>query len=340
MMPLSPLAAKVRNWLMNEQLAAQKLVVAVSGGPDSVCLAHILWTWARESAFPALCLAHFNHGWRGAESDADQAFVESLYTGWRVQCPTLELRLGNSKSSSPVPLESGNRENAAREMRYAWLAEVARRQDFPCVLTGHTADDQAETVVHRMLRGSGLKGLRGIAPRRTLESGVELARPLLEATRAEVLDYLNIVAQGFRVDSSNQDLQFTRNRIRHELLPLLARDYNPGVVAVLGRLAQQAREIFEELERQTEEHRSRLELPRAGKTIVLDRRRCRETSSYFIREMLRLIWTRENWPLDAVGFDGWNQAAQVVLGERSAVQLPGGITLRLQERVVQIQPPF
>src|SRR5207245_2885635 len=108
--------------------------------------------------------------------------------------------------------------------------------------TGHTADDQAETVLHRLLRGTGLHGLGGIPARRDLAAGIEVVRPLLGTSRAEVLAYLQAEKQAFRQDSSNADLGFTRNRIRHELLPDLAR-YNPAIVSLLCRLADQAHEV-------------------------------------------------------------------------------------------------
>src|SRR5262249_34799970 len=141
-----------------------------------------------------------------------------------------------------------NRESHARQERYAWLSGMAAILGLPCVATGHTADDQAETMLHRLLRGTGIQGLRGIAARRPLIAGVELIRPLLTVRRADVLAFLAELGQPFREDSSNCDVDLTRNRIRHELLPLLARDYNPGVVDVLARLAGQAEEVHEVLD--------------------------------------------------------------------------------------------
>src|SRR5207237_1638397 len=121
-------------------------------------------------------------------------------------------------------------------LRYRWLAETAREVGARWVATGHTADDQAETVLHRLLRGTGLQGLRGIAARRDLEPGVGVVRPLLQTTRGEVIAYLDGLGHPYRVDATNSDLSYTRNRIRAELLPLLAARYNPAVVRVLARL--------------------------------------------------------------------------------------------------------
>src|SRR5439155_1463745 len=126
-----------------------------------------------------------------------------------------------------------NLEAVARELRYDWLMRVAGEAGASFVATGHTADDQAETVMHHLLRGTGLRGLTGIAPRRLLAPQVELIRPLLEVQRTEVLSFLDERKQPYRHDRSNLNLGFTRNRIRHELLPNLADKYNPAVVACL-----------------------------------------------------------------------------------------------------------
>ena len=157
-------------------------------------------------------------------------------------------------------------------MRYEWLVTVARENSVRWIATGHTADDQAETVLHRLIRGCGLKGLRSIAAKRSLTPDVGLVRPLLDTTRAEVLGYLESEGQTFCRDSSNLDMRFTRNRIRHKLLPLLQRRYNPGIVKLLNRLAKQADETFGIDEARARELLLAAEHTRAGRTLVLDRR--------------------------------------------------------------------
>src|SRR5262249_47560503 len=126
-----------------------------------------------------------------------------------------------------------NLESSGRQTRYEWLTEIARREGACWVATGHTTDDQAETVLHRLGRGTGLQGLGGIPPRRELAPGIELIRPLLNTSRAQVRSYLQDSRQSFCTDASNMDLSFTRNRIRQELLPVLAKDFNPEIVSVL-----------------------------------------------------------------------------------------------------------
>jgi tRNA(Ile)-lysidine synthase len=248
----------------------------------------------------------------------------------------LSLRCERRDVGAIVRIKGGNLEAVARRERYCWLAEVASSAGVAFVATGHTADDQAETVLFRLLRGSGLQGLRGIAPRRELAPGVELVRPLLNVTRREVLEYLRDLSQWFREDSSNADLRFARNRIRHELLPALEGQYNLDLRSALVHLAEQAAQMFADVEAQALAALSEAELPRAGNMLILDRARLSKLSRNLLREMLRQIWQRENWPRDRMRFEEWDRLAGVALGEASALDLPEGIHARCTERVVQI----
>jgi tRNA(Ile)-lysidine synthase len=204
------------------------------------------------------------------------------------------------------------------------------------VATGHTADDQAETVLDRLLRGTGLKGLRSIAARRPLTAGVEVVRPLLRATRAEVLAFLTDRGQAFCEDWSNADLRFTRNRIRHELLPQMAEHYNPAIVSVLCRLAEQADDVYRDVEDRARRLLALADLPRAGSVLVFDRNRLTGESRLLVRELFRLVWQREGWPAGDMTFADWDRVAAVALGEVTAVDLPGRIRVQCRERVVQI----
>jgi tRNA(Ile)-lysidine synthase len=312
------------------------MVVAVSGGPDSVALVRGLL------AVPALAgqrlvLAHLNHLLRGRDSDADEAFVHGFLETLRSQGhDRLTLHTGRSDVAAQARAERGNLESVARRVRYAWLAEVARREGVPWVATGHTADDQAETVLHRLLRGTGPKGLRGIAARRALVPGVELVRPLLRVTRAEVLAYLASLGQTFREDASNEDRRYMRNRIRHELLPYLAEHYNPAIVAVLCRLAEGACELYQGYEADAAALLAAAEKPRAGDGVVLDRGCLARSPRHLVREVFRLIWAREGWPQGRMSFAAWDRLADVSSGTVRAVDLPGGVRARCRERVVLV----
>jgi tRNA(Ile)-lysidine synthase len=223
-------------------------------------------------------------------------------------------------------------------VRYRWLADVAREGGARWVATGHTADDQAETVLHRLLRGTGLQGLRGIASRRQLEPGGGVVRPLLETTRSEIIAYLGELHQPYREDSTNHDLSYTRNRIRLELLPYLAERYNPAVATALARLADQADEVFRDEEEAAVSLLSAAELPRAGTTLVFDRARLAAAPRRLLRAALRFAWAREGWPLDAMSYDAWDRLAGLVHDESGGLDLPGRIRGRLRGQVLQLGP--
>jgi tRNA(Ile)-lysidine synthase len=316
--------------------ADRGLVVAVSGGADSVALLRALVEVRPAGA--ALVVAHLHHCLRGAESDADEAFVTELHRSLMADVPNLELCVTRLDVAAESRRAGANLEATARRLRYRWLAEVARQCGLAWIATGHTASDQAETVLHRLLRGTGLSGLRGIAARRTLEPGMGVVRPLLRATRADIIAALRSLGQTWREDSSNRDTRYTRNRIRHELLPHLAEHYNPAIERVLGRLAEQAAKAFGEEERQAKELLREAELPRAGALVILDRGRLATAPRRLVRAVFRLIWEREGWPRGAMDFDHWDRLGGVAAGEVSGADLPGKIHAQLRERIVQIGP--
>jgi tRNA(Ile)-lysidine synthase len=308
------------------------LVAAVSGGPDSVALVRALVA-ARASP---LVLAHLNHQLRGADSDADERFVADLHAALRAAGAELHLVSARLDVAEQARSAGANLEAHARQVRYRWLAEVARAHGLRWVATGHTASDQAETVLHHLLRGTGLAGLRGIASRRLLAPGVEVVRPLLGVTRAEVLAYLGELGQSYREDASNADLQRTRNRIRHELLPHLAERYNPRVAEVLGRLARQADEVCRAEEAEAEALLRAAELPRAGARVVLDAARLAAAPRRLVRAALRSVWAREGWPLGGMSYEVWERLADLAGAGQGASDLPGGVHARRRGRVLQL----
>lgn len=331
------LARLARECLRSLPEASAGVVVAVSGGADSVALLRAL-VEARDVAAPVpLLIAHLNHQLRGEESNRDEEFVASL----RDQLvsagrPHVSLAQARLDVAGLARAESENLEAVARRERYRWLAEVARTNSARWIATGHTANDQAETVLHRLMRGTGLRGLRGIACRRPLGPGVSVVRPLLQATRAEILDYLHGLSQPYREDASNRDPRFTRNRIRHDLLPQLARDYNPAIVDVLARLARQADDVYRFEEAAALALLAEAERPRAGDRLVFDHQTLLAASRHRVREMFRQVWEREGWPVGRMDQASWERVADVALGVINAVDLPGGLHARHRERVVQI----
>ena len=216
-------------------------VVGLSGGPDSVCLLDLLALMAERGDISVrLHAAHLNHGLRAAESDEDEHFVRELATRTRVPL-AVERRDVHAAHANG----RGSLEEVARRERYSFLASVARKVRAEAVAVGHNADDQVETVLHRLVRGTGIKGIRGMAPARPIEPGsdVRLIRPLLRARRSDILEHLAERGLSFREDSSNRDSTFMRNRIRHELLPLLESNYNPAFGQALLRLSRSAVDV-------------------------------------------------------------------------------------------------
>jgi tRNA(Ile)-lysidine synthase len=297
--------------------------VAVSGGADSVALLR-----AVHSGGISPIAAHVNHKLRGADSDADEAFVVGLCAELGTVCRV--------RSIDVAALAAGaNLEATARRVRYEFFTTVAAEVGAAWIATAHTASDQAETVLHRVIRGTGIQGLRGIATESEASATTRLVRPLLGVTRAEVLAYLAAIGQPYREDASNADLKFTRNRIRHELLPLL-RSFNPDVVMALVHLAEHATEAHEVLAAAGADLVARMERPRAAGAIVLDAATLRAARKAVRRAALRLVWEREHWPVSEMTFDAWDRAVEIVERDTCAGNFPGGVVMRAVGRVVQL----
>jgi tRNA(Ile)-lysidine synthase len=211
--------------------AGDRVGIAVSGGADSVALLRAMIDVRSELGL-VLSTVHFNHKLRSEESDHDEEFVGTL---------AHQFDLPFYPSESDTRLYSQEKElsieAAARELRYAFFGKLIKDGNLDKVATAHTLDDQAETVLLRIFRGTGTSGLAGILPRLKTAEG-EIVRPLLSVHRAEILEYLNSLKQPWREDSTNSDATFTRNRIRHELMPLLEKNYNPEIKETLASLAE------------------------------------------------------------------------------------------------------
>ena len=223
-------------------------MVAASGGPDSTALLRCLHS-LRDEFRLTLHVAHLNHDFRGAEADHDAAFAQRLADSLGLPCSI------DKQDPIAYQREQGisSFEQAAREMRYAFLSAVAASVGADAIALGHTADDQAETVLLHLLRGSGIYGLRGMAevtewPWPEPKPGPLLFRPLMGVTKADAAAYCRELRQLYREDSGNYMWRFTRNKVRHDLMPRLARDYNPRVREALTRLSRAAAEDIDYIE--------------------------------------------------------------------------------------------
>ncbi len=293
--------------------AGDRVLVAVSGGADSVALVRVLLELRAELGI-VLAVSHFNHGLRGEDSDADEHFVAEL-----AQRCELQFFVGCARVAERAATEHMGLESAGRELRYEWLTGVAVEHRFDVVATAHTADDQAETVLMKFLRGAGSRGLAGIYPivRRDTNREVGFVRPLLSTTRLELEIYLESLDQPWREDESNLDRRFLRNRVRHELLPFLEREYNPNLREVLSDRAEINRE--EEAYWDDIVH-SALKRVRTGQR-QLCLREFEQLQVALQRRVIKQLLEEQNIACDSQHVEAVRRCA---LGELSQVELPGG----------------
>jgi tRNA(Ile)-lysidine synthase len=269
------------------------VVVGVSGGPDSLCLLHILNRLRKDYGIE-LHVAHLDHRIRGWESQEDAAFVARLAEEWGLPA-TIEARdVPRLARESKLAIEE-----AARQARYSFLAQVALAVGAKRIAVGHNADDQVETIVMHWLRGAGLAGLRGMLPltelgEMRLEAAwpdhppldLQLIRPLLETPRVEIEAYCQEHGLKPRFDRSNLDTTYYRNRLRHELIPYLE-SFNPGIREVLRRSAQVISDDYEFLRAELERVWSTVVSSESGEAIAFDLNRWRALSTSLQRSILR-----------------------------------------------------
>ncbi|HUG91823.1 MAG TPA: tRNA lysidine(34) synthetase TilS [Planctomycetaceae bacterium] len=297
----------------------ERLLIAISGGADSLALLRGLLSLETERP-RELVAAHLDHGLRGEQSQADAAWVGARCRELGVPCAIGHENLAEFARSEGLGLEE-----AGRRLRYRFLVNEAERAGCGLVAVAHTADDQAETILHHIARGTGLAGLRGMPRRRHLSDRVELIRPLLDVRRADVRAWLAEIGQDFREDPTNVDERFTRNRIRHVLLPLLEREFNPDAAGAVLRLGRQAAEAGEALAVLARRLLEAAVLDRNATTCRVDCRPLADQPRFLIREAFRLLWADLDWPRQAMGYAEWERLADLATGDNAAATLPGAI---------------
>lgn len=208
-----------------------KIVVGVSGGPDSVCLLDILNKLKDKYNFEIL-VAHVNYGIRGEEADGDEKFVEELAKKYSLKIEKLKL--------DSLKIDDSNLESGLRDIRFDFFEKLINENNFDLIAVAHNEDDQAETMLMRMIRGSGLQGLRGIRPKNG-----KIIRPLLKVSRKEILEYLKTNTLDHKIDSTNKDTKFLRNKIRHDLIPYLEKGYNPRIKETLSGAAESVADDYD-----------------------------------------------------------------------------------------------
>lgn len=246
------------NQALKTGLLAQnsRILIAVSGGQDSLCLAELLrqaqskWHWQ-------LAIAHCDHNWR-IDSAACAIQVQELANSWQIP---FHLRVAD------LPLAN---EANARTWRYQMLEQIAKEEKYEIIVTGHTRSDRVETLLYNLMRGSGSDGLQSLGWQRNLNPNLSLVRPLLEVSRPETLEFCTELNLSIWQDSTNNDLKYRRNRIRAELIPYMAEHFNPQVEIALAQTAELLHADVTYLEAKAKEFWQAESLPRLNRVTLKD----------------------------------------------------------------------
>jgi tRNA(Ile)-lysidine synthase len=308
--------------------AKDSVVIGVSGGPDSVALLYMLFNIAPRFSL-RLGVAHLNHGLRQNDSDKDAEFVESLAATFDLPCYVQKRDIRRYQRENRLSLE-----DAARRVRYEFLDEIAKTYQYNKIALGHHADDNAELVLMNLFRGTGTLGLSGIPPKRD----GRIIRPMIRLRRSDIIDFLNQNRLKYVFDRTNADTRHLRNRIRHDLIPVLKTAYNPNISETLNRLSSIVRSeeewieemvqpFFEKAVLRFRESRIELSVP------VLDR-----YHKALKRRVIRMALSKVKGDLKRIGFA--NIDSVIGLIEKKSpfgkIDLPAGIKIRRDQDTIHI----
>jgi len=296
-----------------------RVLIGISGGPDSVTLLKVLLSFKKRYNL-SFFIAHFNHRLRGKESDEDVNFVKNLAQELGLLC---EVKSGNLTGIARK--EHLTLEEAARKYRYKFYSETAKKFKTNKIALGHNADDQVETVLMRFLRGSGLEGLMGIPPVRD-----KIIRPLIECSREEIEGYCKEYKISYRVDSSNKEVVYFRNKIRLELLPLLSKDYNKNIKDVMLRLRSIVSEVSAYLNQETELLFKEIVRRENSEMVIIDLKKCTFLPLVLKRRIIRKSIEAVKGNLYSINFIHNNEILKLTehqSGEKE-IYLPGDLRVK------------
>lgn len=301
------------------------IILGVSGGPDSISLAMILHTInaARELRL-RFTIAHLNHKLRGKAAEEDAQFVRDFAAGLSLPCKVKEVDIQKIASQTKCSIEE-----AARTERYRFFEETAREQGATLIALGHTADDNAETVLHRIIRGSGAVGLGGIPIKRPLtpDSPIQIVRPLLFTWRKEIIQYLQDKQSGYRTDASNLETTYLRNKIRLNLIPLLEEQYNPNIKKTLNQLCRIFSENNEYLSSEAKKALKSATIKSDGERSVIDARFLEKQPKIIQHRVIQEVLNTLRVPLKEITYEHYTTILEGITkaGRMRRFQLPGAL---------------
>jgi tRNA(Ile)-lysidine synthase len=308
--------------------AGQRVVLAISGGADSLALMCVLHSLKMAGLLEVeLSVAHVNHQLRGAAADADEKFV--VDRAHRLNLPVTVRRIDVYGFARENKLSI---ETAARKLRIQALLEIAQTTGFSLIATAHHRNDNAETVVHRLLRGTGFRGLAGIRPRTDFPGSPAFVRPMLCATREQIVQYLREKKIDWRQDHTNQDLSYTRNYIRHILLPQLQKECAGSLIEHLSELAKNSRRFYDLLCRRIEKLWPEVTVSREKNAIVLNRQIFKTQPEHVKVELARYCLTEIGSGERDLTARHYNKIIQLACGDVTGreIMLPNGFRVRTE----------
>ncbi|MFH1853951.1 MAG: tRNA lysidine(34) synthetase TilS [Candidatus Omnitrophota bacterium] len=303
------------------------ILIGLSGGPDSVALLRALILIRQEYELK-LYIAHMDHMFRGNESREDRKFCEALAGSLNLPifCEEKNIpKIANEKKISS--------EEAARFERYDFFFKIARENKIDKIAVGHTRDDQAETILMRLVRGSGMSGLGGMNPVKEI-NGMIIIRPLIDITRREIEDFIKEHRLECRHDSSNDKNIFTRNKVRHELIPFLEDKFNPNIKEILVNTAENLRAENEFLDKFSRRKLKIISRKNRRGEIVLDIKKLKKQPSAIKKRILRSALKELKGDLRRFTYQHWKEMDGLI-GNRPAnsiVDLPGGIDIKKEKK--------
>ncbi|MFH1782766.1 MAG: tRNA lysidine(34) synthetase TilS [Candidatus Omnitrophota bacterium] len=319
---LSTLIDKVKSTVKKYKMLEKydKVLLGLSGGADSIVLLNVLVALKKEHHL-SIHIAHLDHKFRGEESKGDRIFCENL-------AKDLKLDFNYEEIDIPKIVEDTglSSEEAARKERYKFFNKVCEKNNIKKIAVAHTKDDQAETVLMRLIRGSGMSGLGAISPMKNIK-GLTIIRPLIEVSREEIEGFIKENSLEYRHDSSNDSNIFTRNKVRHELLPYLEKNFNSNIKKILSNTAENLREENEFLEKLAKRKRKSISKKNKQGEIVLDIKKLKKEDLALRKRILRNALEEVKGDLRRFTYQHWKEI-EALINERptnSIVDLPSGI---------------